>query len=309
MSLSKYGVLLLAYGTPNGLDEVESYLKNILGGRQPSQDMVDDLKRRYTRIGGRSPLLEITRQQASAVQEVLTEGGLDVKVLIGMKHSRPSIGEAVSDLKQVNPEAVVAVPLMPFYSKISVSQYEEEVVKAMELHGGTFPLTYVKEWYENHLLVEAWSEKITAGLEKFPSGDRGKPTILFTAHSLPKRILKWDDPYPRQLEEICKRISGHIGINDWELAYQSASSTGEEWLEPDIPQTLEQCRVEGHHNVLVVPVGFISDHLEILYDIDIACMQTATRIGLTLRRTESLNVSSLLINALAEIIRNNLPIK
>ena len=308
MILSKYGVLLLAYGTPNGLDEVGSYLKHILNGREPRQEMIEDLKRRYSRIGGGSPLLEITKQQASAVQEVLTERGVDAKVLIGMKHSRPSIEEAVSDLKQINPEAVVALPLFPFYSKISISRYEEEVVKAMNGNGATFPLSYVREWYDSQFLLEAWSERIKTGLEKFPAGDRGKPMVLFTAHSLPKRILEWDDPYPKQLEDLCRRISDHLGLSDWKLAYQSASSTGEEWLEPDLSQTLRQCQAEGRHNILVVPVGFISDHLEILYDIDIQCMQTATSIGLTLRRTESLNVSSLLLNALAEIIKNNLPI-
>jgi len=307
--LSKYGVLLLAYGTPDGLDEVESYLKHILDGRQPKLEMVDDLKRRYSKIGGRSPLLEITKQQAVAVEEALKEGGYDVKVLFGMKHSLPSIPEGISDLKQISPEAVVALPLVPFYSKISVSQYEEAVVDAMNQDGVTFPLTYVKEWYDSQLLLEAWSERITTAMENFPAGDKGKPIVLFTAHSLPKRILEWDDPYPKQLEDLCRRLSDHLGINDWKLSYQSASSTGEEWLEPDMSQALRLCQTEGHHNVLVVPIGFISDHLEILYDIDIACMQTATSMGLTLRRTESLNVSSLLINALAEIIRNNLPIK
>ena len=307
--MSKYGVLLLAYGTPDGLDEVESYLKHILGGRQPKQEMVDDLKRRYTKIGGRSPLLEITKQQAVAVEQALKEGGYDVKVLFGMKHSLPTIPEAISDLKQISPEAVVALPLVPFYSKISVSQYEEAVVEAMNQDGVTFPLTYVKEWYDSQLLLEAWSERIRTAMENFPAGDRGEPIVLFTAHSLPKRILEWDDPYPKQLEDLCRRLSDHLELSDWKLSYQSASSTGEEWLEPDMSQTLRLCQTEGHHNVLVVPIGFISDHLEILYDIDIACMQTATSMGLTLRRTESLNVSSLLIDALAEIIRNNLPIK
>ncbi len=312
--MSEKGVLLMAYGSPETLDDVEEYFAHIRGGRKPSPEAVEELKERYRRIGGRSPLLEITKAQARALERHLNadlDEGEGYRVYVGMKHWHPFIREAVERMAQDGIERAVGIALAPHYSRLSVGAYIEaaqEALEALKLKG-QLEMRFVEGWHLRPSLIEAWSARVRDGLLKFDAKERDGVVVVFTAHSLPERILEWGDPYPKQLLETAEAVARRVGLpaSRWTLAYQSASPTGEPWLGPDVLDVLDELSKQGVKGVLVCPIGFVADHLEVLYDIDVECRERADERGLHLERTQLLNDDPLFVRGLAEIVRGHLP--
>jgi ferrochelatase len=296
-SLVGVAVLLMAYGTPRSDDEIAPYLTDIRRGQPPSPEALNELKQRYRKIGGRSPLLEITNTQASTLQQKLNEDGVQARVYVGMKHWHPYINEIVPQILRSGHERLVALPLAPHYSQISVGGYKQALERA--LSNSKIRLDFIESWHDNQLFHEAVAEKAKNALNKFPVPEA--VDVIFTAHSLPERILETGDPYSSQIQASSQAVASMLGLSHWSLAYQSAGMTKEKWLGPDVLEELK-LRDMGS-SVLIVPIGFVSDHLEILYDIDVKAQEFAKSRGLRLVRSESLNASPTFIRALAEIVK------
>jgi ferrochelatase len=282
-------VILMAYGSPATADDVPAYLADIRGGRPVSQGTIDELTERYRRIGGRSPLDEITEAQRAAL-----EHQLGVPVFVGMKHWQPRIAEAVEEALVGGAETVVGLVLAPHYSRLSIDGYRERLEQALQRRA---ELVFVKSWHDHRPFLDALAERVR--------GFEGH--VVFTAHSLPERILQDGDPYRDQLLETSRLVAEQAGLADWSFAFQSASTTGEPWLGPDILEELDTLAANRVQRVLVCPVGFVSDHLEILWDLDIEAREKAALLGLELERSESLNDDPAFIRALAELVRESLP--
>jgi ferrochelatase len=298
--LVEAAVLLMAYGTPSSEDEIAPYLTGIRRGISPSPQVLAEVRRRYRKIGGRSPLLEITNSQASVLQQKLNDGNVKARVYVGMRHWHPYINDVVPEILRNGHERLVALALAPHYSRISVGGYKQILDEA--LSNSKMELDFVESWYDNSLFHEAVAEKARAALNKFSASDG--VDVIFTAHSLPERVLETGDPYSSQIRASSEAVANMLGLNHWSLAYQSAGMTNEKWLGPDILEALES-RHAGS-SILIVPIGFVSDHLEILYDIDVEAQEFAKNRGLRLVRSESLNASPTFIRALAAIVKARL---
>ncbi len=317
----------MAYGTPRSIDEIEPYYTDIRGGRKPFPENLHELIERYKRVGGQAvspirtdsapegptegkkaasltPLLDITREQARALQAQL---GDEYCVHIGMKHWHPYIAQAVEEIVRDGHRRVIALALAPHYSHFSTDGYIQRVRDAIERTGSPLDVTYVESWNDHPLFLRAVAEKMLAAREAFGVNGWDGIHVIFSAHSLPERILQGNDPYPRELEETCKGVVALTGLKReaWRFAYQSAGRTGEKWLGPDILDALDRVAGEGHRHVLIAPIGFVADHLEVLYDIDVECAERARALGLEMRRIESPNVNPTFIAALAAIVREH----
>jgi protoporphyrin/coproporphyrin ferrochelatase len=302
------GVLLMAYGAASSLDEVEPYLKDIRGGRPTSPELVEEVKERYRLMGGRSPLLEITNQQAQALDSALNKGGDQrFRVYVGMRHWHPYIRETVAAIKNDGIRRLVGLCLTPYYSKMSVGAYFEKLKESQDEVGAKFKLSKVESWNDHPLLIQAISEKVEQALSKFPGTVRDKVPILFTAHSLPVRIVQEKDPYPQELLETVEAVVKKIGHGLFRFAYQSQGRTPEPWLGPEAGAVINELYDEGHRYLLMAPIGFISDHMETLYDVDILYRKQATDKGMRFERVESLNASLGFISAIADVVLKNLP--
>jgi ferrochelatase len=278
-------VIVMAYGSPPTEDDVPAYLADIREGKPVSEHAVAELKERYRRIGGRSPLDEITERQRAAL-----EAELGVPVYFGMKHWQPRVAEAVDAALAGGAETIVGVVLAPHYSRLSIAGYRERLETAL---GGRAELVFVDSWHDHMPFVDVLVDRVR--------GFDGH--VVFTAHSLPERILGAGDPYRDQLLETSRLVAERAEIDEWSFAFQSASATGEPWLGPDILEELETLAANGVRRVLVCPVGFVSDHLEILWDLDVEARDKAAELGLELERIESLNDDPAFISALAELVR------
>ena len=294
------GVLLMAYGGPDSLEDVEPYLLDVRGGRPSTPEFLDEVRRRYALIGGRSPLLELTRAQASALQRELGDG---YRVYVGMRHWHPYIRETISDIAADGLDHLIAIAMAPHYSQMSIGAYMGKVRDARDALAPHLRVSEVQSWATHPLFVEALEEKARETLARFPEAERSDVEWIFSAHSLPERILQTGDPYPRELLDTVDRLAERLGSIQYRFAYQSAGGMREPWLGPDVSQVLDELARQGRHNVLVQPVGFICDHVEILYDVDILYQGQARRLGLRLERAETLNTSPKLIAALADIVR------
>jgi ferrochelatase len=279
-------VILMAYGSPATADDIRPYLEDIRGGRPVSDEAVGELAERYRRIGGRSPLDEVTEAQRSAL-----ERELGLAVFAGMKHWRPRIAEAVERALESGATRVIGVVLAPHYSRMSVGEYRVRLDAALD--GRDAELVLVESWHDDPAFVEVVADRV-----------RGTDAwVVFTAHSLPERILASGDPYREQLLETSRLVAERAGLGDrWSFAFQSASPSGEPWLGPDILEELERLAGEGVGKVLVAPVGFVSDHLEILWDLDVEAREKAEELGIELERIESLNDDPAFIAALAGVV-------
>lgn len=302
------GVLLMTYGSPDSLEDVESYYTHIRGGRKPTSEQIEALQERYRRIGGRSPLMEITTQQAQALEAHLNAdpNRPRFRVYWGMKHWHPFIEETLSQIAKDGVHKVVALALAPHYSRMSVGGYIQVVKAAQAKLNVNLVMAFVESWHDHPLFLRAVAETIERTLQCFPDQLRGEVPLIFTAHSLPQRIVQEGDPYPQELQETCKGLADMLQLSQWFFAYQSAGHTPEPWLGPDIKEMLMKLFEEGHRHILVCPVGFVADHLEVLYDIDIECQELAKSKGIELNRTESPNASPVFIEALVSIVHGQL---
>ncbi len=283
-------VILMAYGIPAGPEDVPDYLADIREGRPVSQEAIDELTERYRRIGGRSPLDEITQSQRAALEQEL-----GLPVYVGMKHWRPRIAEAVEAALTGGAETIVGLVLAPHYSRLSIAGYRERLEDALSERAG---LVFVDSWYDHEPFLDVLADRV----RNFDGH------VIFTAHSLPQRIVAAGDPYRDQLLATSRLVAERAGVSDWSFAFQSASATGEPWLGPDILEELDELAAKGVRRVLVCPVGFVSDHLEILWDLDVEAREKAAAIGLELGRIESLNDDPEFMRALAGVVRKALPV-
>ncbi|MDR5682723.1 MAG: ferrochelatase [Armatimonadota bacterium] len=291
-------VLLMAYGTPRSLEEVEAYFTHIRRGRRPSSSELEDLRERYRRIGGASPLREITEAQARGLQAALDRRAPGrYRVYLAMKHAPPFVAEVTRAILDDGLLRIIAMVLAPHESRMIIDEYLEYAHPVLADRPDV-RLHAVRGWHLNPRYLHAVEARIRRGLDTFPQPQNA--FVVFTAHSLPERILEWDDPYPVRLEETARALATRLGLRHWRLAYQSAGHTPFRWLGPDVLEVLLQLRRGGFDQVLVVPIGFVSDHLEVLYDIDVEAQQAAGEQGLVLRRTDSLNADPEFLEGLAD---------
>jgi ferrochelatase len=288
------GVLLMAHGTPSSMEEMPEYLTLVRGGRAPSPELVAEMRRNYEAIGGQSPLTELTMAQANALAARL---GPLVPVAVGMRNWKPFIRDAVESLASAGVTRVVAIPLAPQFSTLSVSKYFAALEHAVP---STIELLRVESFHAHPLLVGAFAERVRAAR---PGADE---VIVFTAHSLPVRAIENGDPYPAEVAATAAAVAASAGISSYCLAYQSAGRTPEPWIGPDIGDLIREQASRGARAFFVVPIGFVCDHTEILFDIDVQAAAAASAAGATLRRSESLNSSPSFIAMLEALVRARL---
>ncbi len=296
-------VLLMALGGPNQLEDVEPYLLDVRGGRPTTPDLVEAIRERYRVTGGKSPALEIIREVARRLEQRLNgPGGERYRLYVGCRHWHPYIKAAYAELLDDQPEHLIGLCMAPQYSSLSIGAYIKKVEEARAVLGGDFPISYVQSWNRNPLLIQAIAEQVNAGLLKFPEDVRDRVPILCTAHSLPERILQANDPYPDEVRGTMESLCERLRPVTTRFAYQSQGRSDEQWLGPTVQDTLEELHRDGHRHVLVAPIGFLTDHLEVLYDVDIEFKQHAESKGMQLERIPMLNASKLLIDALASVV-------
>lgn len=303
------GVLLMAHGGPDTLEDVEPFLSHILKDRPLSPAYLDEVRERYRLIGGKSPLLAVTQRQAAALETRLHSEKIPAKVYIGMRHWHPFIPEAVRAMAADGIARGAALCLTPQDSAWSVGAYLAALDDAQKAEGTSINLFPVRHWHDEPLLHRAFAAKIREGLGRFPKPDA--VTLLFTAHSLPEPSGAQGGPYPAQVAETVQGILQKLGgTHRWRLAYQSvpggAGRRQGNWLGPEVEPTLRELAEAGCRDVLAVPVGFVADHVETLYDLDILHRGQAEALGIRFERTASLNDDPLFIEALAAVIRKKL---
>jgi ferrochelatase len=274
-------------------------------GRKPSPEQLERVKERYRLIGGTSPLLKITQEQAQRLAKKLSERGHSFKSYVGMRYGHPLIEETIREMVNDGIEEVVAIPMVPFQSRESTGAYIEEVKRIQKNIGEVLKVSFAVGWYMHPLFLEAVREKVREGLMGFTPEERKRAQLLFTAHSLPKSIVE-KDPYAREIEESIKGVADGLEHRAWRMAYQSKGGGPEEWVGPDVESVLTDLSKEGVQRVLIVPIGFVSDHIEILYDIDMVYREKAKSLGIKLKRTASLNYSEKFIEALSAIVEEHM---
>jgi ferrochelatase len=287
-------VLLMAHGTPSSLDEMPEYLRLVRGGRPPSPELVEEMRQNYAAIGGRSPLTDLTMEQADALRARL---GAGVPVAVGMRNWRPFIKDALEDLVRQGATRIVGVPMAPQFSTLSVQKYVDAARAALP-SGVQFDA--VTSYHAHPRLLEAFAGRVRA------ASVRDDETVVFTAHSLPVRVIEGGDVYADEVAATARGVADLAGIGRFETAYQSAGRTPEPWIGPDLGELITARAAAGARRFLIVPVGFVCDHTEILFDVDVQAARKARDAGATLRRTESLNTSPAFIGALEEIVRARL---
>ena len=297
--MTRTGVVLMTYGSPRDLDDVGGYITRVRGGREPSPELLAEFQRRYARIG-MSPLISITQQQASALQQRLGE---DFRVGAGMRFSEPSIATAVAKLGEV--DRLLGVILSPQYSATLMGGYHTALSEAT---GGT-PCRTVESWHLNPAFVDVLASRIRAALARYPVAARERVPVLLTAHSLPKRVVDREPDYVAQLQETAEAVASaaDLATDRWFFVYQSAGHTPEEWLKPDMLDVLPELARKGYRDVIVAPVQFLADHLETLYDVDVAGREQAEQAGLTkFIRVDAPNAAPDFIETLASVVRGEL---
>ncbi len=295
-------ILLMAYGSPDRLDQVEAYYTDIRRGSPPPPHLLEELLGRYRAIGGGSPLSRIVEEQRAAVEAELAMRGLPVHVYAGMRHIAPRIGDIVKGMAADGVTRFTAIALAPQASS-NAAGYKRAVDGALaELSaaGGTPPtVAFVRSWHDQPRFIEALANTTREAHERFDDPD-GVLT-MFTAHSLPARVLADGDPYPAELAATAALVAERLGIDGCTFSYQSAGRTGEEWLGPDILDEIRRLAAEGVKGLVIRPVGFVADHLEVLYDIDIEALGVARQVGIRIERARSMNTDPVFIAGLADI--------
>jgi len=297
----RLAVLVMAYGTPRSLDEVEAYYTDIRRGRPPPPDLLEELTARYRAIGGRSPLLEITSAQARGIEE-----RLGVRAYIGQKHAAPFIADAIEKMRGDGVERAVGLVLAPHYSSMSVGDYARRAERAAAELSWAGKLDMVESWHLEPGYLELLDERVHDARAQLPKTAPAGATVIFSAHSLPERIVASGDPYPSQLAETAAAVAKRAGLESWRVAWQSAGRTDDPWLGPDILEVIVELADAGTSGVVLCPCGFVSDHLEVLYDIDIEAARLAAKLDLPLVRTASPNDDPKFLDTLAAVAARRL---
>jgi protoporphyrin/coproporphyrin ferrochelatase len=310
MSNKHVGVMLMTYGSPATLDDIPVYLKHVYGGREASPETITEFRRRYDLIGG-SPLVKITREQAAALQEELNTESTDdtsYHVVAGMRFAPPFVADVTPEAAQ-DASKLVGVIMSPQYSPIIMSGYIRTLTDAVEdLNRSDLELKIAGDWHLQPYFLQALAARIEEALDRFPAEIRSRVPVLLTAHSMPKRVIENEPNYINHLKETAAAVAQMLNLPDdqWMFCYQSAGHTPEEWLKPDFADVMPELKAAGYEHVLIAPVQFLADHLEILYDIEIGARKQAEEHGIQFARIESLNTSPLFIKALASVVHETL---
>jgi protoporphyrin/coproporphyrin ferrochelatase len=296
------GVLVMAYGGPDSLEEIPGYLADIRAGRTTPTAIVEEITANYRAIGGRSPLLEISRRQLDALADELGDG---YRCYLGMRHWSPWIEEAVGKMVEDGITRAVGLVLAPQFSALSVARYQQRVADGLDLYRGRIEFEQVPSYHDAPGVIEALAARVSEGLSRWPEAERDRVHVVFTAHSLPERVLANGDPYGAQCLETARLVAARAGLADdrWSWSYQSAGRTPEPWAGPDLGEHLTELAARGRREVVVVPVGFVSDHVELLFDVDVKARAVADELGMRLERPPALNDDPVFIEALAELVR------
>ncbi|MCD6353232.1 MAG: ferrochelatase [Proteobacteria bacterium] len=295
------GILLLAFGCPHSLDDVGPFLENIFSGRPLTPFLIDQVRERYQFIGGKSPLLEITESQARSLKVGLQKAGKAMDVYIGMRHWHPYIREPLKTMGEKGIKKVLCLILSPFSTAATAESYEDAVQQAINDSTKKMKVDFVPSWHTNPLYLDAVFEKVKEGLALFSPHRQSYVQIIFTAHSLPLSTVR-NDPYVDQIKTTICGVMKRLKNHKWHLAFQSSGTGDEKWLSPNVKDVLEIIARHGTKEVLMVPIGFVSDHLETLYDLDISLKKKADNLGLQYQRSPSLNDSPKFIKALTNVV-------
>ncbi|WP_062352203.1 ferrochelatase [Bacillus kwashiorkori] len=305
----KLGLLVMAYGTPYKEEDIEPYYTHIRHGRRPSEEALQDLKDRYEAIGGISPLAKITKVQAEKLTAHLNkiQNNYEFQLFIGLKHIHPFIEDAVQDMKQAGISKAISIVLAPHYSTFSIKSYNERAMKKANELGGMeiFP---INSWYKERKFIQYWSDALTELLKTMDDENKDRSVVIFSAHSLPEKILQAGDPYPEQLEETAKLIAKEAGVKNYAVGWQSEGNTPEPWLGPDVQDlTRELYEKHQYQAYIYLPVGFVADHLEVLYDNDVECKIVTEELGVSYYRPPMPNDHDLFIAALTDAVMKKIP--
>jgi ferrochelatase len=296
-------ILLMAMGGPDCLENVEPFLLDVRGGRPTPPALVEEIRERYRATGGKSPAVGITQNVAKKLEQRLNESGHGrYRVYVGLRHWHPFITEAYAELLKADPERVIGFCMTPQQSSLSTGAYQKKVEEARSAFHNAVPVSYVGGWNTHPKLIAAIVDNIHQALLKFPSEVRATVPVLFTAHSLPDRIVAMNDPYPAEVKSTVDAVTGCLGSRPTAFAYQSQGRSSEPWLGPTVEAMLDALQQKGHRHVLVAPIGFICDHVETLFDIDIELKQSASGKGVQLERMAMLNDQPALVDLLLDVL-------
>ncbi|MCA0969654.1 ferrochelatase [Halobacillus litoralis] len=304
MAKKQMGLLVMAYGTPYKEEDLERYYTHIRRGRKPSDEMLQDLRDRYDAIGGISPLARITEDQAESIKDALNEKQDDIefKLYIGLKHIEPFVEDAVQQMSEDGIEEAVSIVLAPHYSTYSVKSYNGRAKEEADKHGIT--IRSVESWYDAPGFIDYWKEKIEDEYAKMDEEEKQKACLIVSAHSLPMKILQGGDPYPDQLKRTAELLSEATGITQYEIGWQSEGNTPDPWIGPDVQDlTKDLYEEKGYRSFVYAPVGFVSDHLEVLYDNDYECKVVCDEVGANYYRPEMPNTHPKFVDTLADVVR------
>ena len=304
MTSATHNLMIMAYGGPDNLDDVRPYLLDVRNYRPTSDHIVDEITERYKLIGGRSPIRELTNAEAAGIEAALNEQaepGETWKVWVGMRHWHPFIKDTLAEMEAAGVTETVGLVMAPHYSKMSIGAYFKRAAEA----GSSIRIDEIESWNLLPGYLDALEDRIKDALEKFPQSERGPVPIIFTAHSLPESIRTWDDPYERELQATVVALRERFPLQPTEWAYQSAAMTPDPWLGPDAGEVIARLHAEGVKNVLICPIGFICEHVEILFDIDVEFRAQAEELGMHLERIEMLNDHPTLLSGLAGLVREH----
>ncbi|EUJ59074.1 ferrochelatase [Listeria fleischmannii] len=302
--MKKVGLLVMAYGTPYKDEDIERYYTDIRHGRKPTEEMVADLRGRYHAIGGLSPLAKITEEQAYGLERVLNESQKEVefKTYIGLKHIEPFIEDAVSNMKKDGIDEAISIVLAPHYSSFSVEAYNKRAQDAANKLGG-LKITNINEWYKEPQFIEMWANRINKVADEIPEAELDDTILIVSAHSLPEKIKAHGDPYPSQLEETAELIFNQVKVPHYALGWQSEGKTGEPWLGPDVQDlTRDLYHEKAYKHFIYTPVGFVAEHLEVLYDNDYECKVVTDELGTTYHRPPMPNADPEFLEVLKTVV-------
>ncbi|NIK26991.1 ferrochelatase [Thalassobacillus devorans] len=303
MAKKQMGLLVMAYGTPYKEEDLERYYTHIRRGRKPSEEMLQDLRERYDAIGGISPLARITEDQGKAIEAKLNElqDEVEFKLYLGLKHIEPFIEDAVAQMVEDGIEGAVSLVLAPHYSTFSVKSYNGRAQEEAAKHGLT--IKSVESWYDEPGFIDYWKEQIDSVYEQMDDAEKEKACLIVSAHSLPEKILQGGDPYPDQLKKTADLIAEASGITQYEIGWQSEGNTPDPWLGPDVQDlTRDLYNEKGYRSFVYAPVGFVSDHLEVLYDNDYECKVVCDEVGANYYRPDMPNTHPKFIDTLAKVV-------
>ncbi|WNF24024.1 ferrochelatase [Mesobacillus jeotgali] len=308
MTKKKMGLLVMAYGTPYKEEDIERYYTHIRHGRPPAPEMLEDLKQRYEAIGGISPLAKITVEQGEKLEQHLNsvQDEIEFKMYLGLKHIEPFIEDAVKQMHDDGIKEAVSIVLAPHFSTFSVKSYNGRAKEEAEKLGG-LEIVSVEQWYDEPKFIKYWADRVSKTFAEMPADERENAVLIVSAHSLPEKILQMGDPYPEQLKETADLIAKQANLKNYEVGWQSAGNTPEPWLGPDVQDlTRELFEKNGYKAFVYVPAGFVSDHLEVLYDNDYECKVVTEEIGASYYRPAMPNTEPEFIDALADVILKKL---